>query len=393
MSEYLFLLGRSPLLSRAELHPFVTERAFDARHHVLHAQVRDYPLLRDIPKPKDQLLLDRLGGTVRLARVVGVAPTLRDVAPKITDIITTEKPEGKVHLGVSGFGVPPADVKHLMQQVKHVLGGQNRNVRIINIDGKPLDSAKIFGEKLLKKGAEFIVWQHGGQVVLGHTVANQNLANYTLRDYRKPHRETKVGMLPPKLAQMLINIANPAPDAVIVDPFCGTGTINVEAALMGYRTLGYDLEKHLVEKSKANFAFLAEKFRFDEGLGAFGVQDARKLSLPEKDKCVLVTEGFLGTNFEAQPRMHEVEEEARRVLKLWLDVFRALEGTGARRMVFCLPAWSVGRNTVSIAQKLFAKVRENSYTPVALFDGRQTLSYGRPDSFVQREVCMVERRG
>jgi tRNA G10 N-methylase Trm11 len=63
------------------------------------------------------------------------------------------------------------------------------------------------------------------------TIACQDIDAYTKRDTSKS-RDMVVGMMPPKLAQIMINLATEGRKEIIYDPFCGLGTILIEAANM-----------------------------------------------------------------------------------------------------------------------------------------------------------------
>ncbi len=56
----------------------------------------------------------------------------------------------------------------------------------------------------------------------------------------------------PRMARALVNILNPKPKSVVVDPFCGTGGIVMEAALMGIKTKGYDISENILEDAETN---------------------------------------------------------------------------------------------------------------------------------------------
>jgi len=71
-----------------------------------------------------------------------------------------------------------------------------------------------------------------------------------------------VGMLPPKLAQTIVNLATgptpPTEDTIILDPFCGTGVILQESLLMGYGAYGTDLEPRMIDYTRENLAWLSD---------------------------------------------------------------------------------------------------------------------------------------
>ena len=89
----------------------------------------------------------------------------------------------------------------------------------------------------------------GRELVIALTEAIQDIDAYTARDRERPARSAKVGMLPPKLAQILVNSAQ---GSAIYDPFCGTGVILQEALLMGHEAYGSDLAAEMVDATRTN---------------------------------------------------------------------------------------------------------------------------------------------
>ena len=78
---------------------------------------------------------------------------------------------------------------------------------------------------------EIVVIKGHDKVFIGKTVAIQDIENYTKRDYERPARDAKTGMLPPKLAQIMINLGGltkidhdqeetHAVQHTLYDPFC-----------------------------------------------------------------------------------------------------------------------------------------------------------------------------
>ena len=49
----------------------------------------------------------------------------------------------------------------------------------------------------------------------------------------------------PKLARCMVNLARARPGELVLDPFCGTGSILIEAALMGCRVVGADISPRM----------------------------------------------------------------------------------------------------------------------------------------------------
>lgn len=392
MNQYLFLLGRNSKLSRAELLNFCDEVWYDEAQSLFIADHLQFENPRGLPKTADQLFLDRLGGTIRMGKILGEFFSIQALHNSILQHIKDENLfTEKIKMGASAFGCGKHFLKEFMPKIKNSLEQElGLKVRLCNTPGQNLSSGRIFDERLLQKGYEFIIVQQGHSFLLTKTTANQNIRNYTLRDRIKSFRDAKLGMLPPKLAQILINLAHPGFEEVVIDPFCGTGTVNIEAAIMGYHTIGADRDASVISGATDNFVQLAEKFRYPESWGTFFTSEAQQFP-KEKLSGVMVTEGFLGFNFEKKPSSAEIEKNIKKILSIWADVLSHLESSPIRLLCFCLPAWRDRGGWVSISEKLFAKTHKSAYTPLALFENQKTYLYHRPEAFVAREICVVVR--
>ncbi|PKP54326.1 MAG: hypothetical protein CVT90_01850 [Candidatus Altiarchaeales archaeon HGW-Altiarchaeales-3] len=59
----------------------------------------------------------------------------------------------------------------------------------------------------------------------------------------------------PKIARVLVNLARIKTGDVVLDPFCGTGGILIEAGLMGMKVVGSDIDVRMVKGCKKNLGF------------------------------------------------------------------------------------------------------------------------------------------
>lgn len=73
---------------------------------------------------------------------------------------------------------------------------------------------------------------------------------------RKPHLRPRLHptSLHPKLARCLVNLTGIKKGAV-VDPFCGSGGILIEAGLMNLKPIGYDINPVMLKMSKLNLDY------------------------------------------------------------------------------------------------------------------------------------------
>lgn len=86
--------------------------------------------------------------------------------------------------------------------------------------------------------------------------------------------------LSPNLSRVLMNMARVEKNQCILDPFCGTGGILLESAMIGARIYGSDIDIRMVEGTKENFAFFnlgyqhIEACDIEKAVDIFPVMDA-----------------------------------------------------------------------------------------------------------------------
>ena len=83
-----------------------------------------------------------------------------------------------------------------------------------------------------------------------------------------------------KLARCMINLAKPKAGETVLDPFCGTGTMLIEAKLIGCQAIGLDIQRRMAKGTIRNMAHFNVK---PEGII---IADAKDPPLTEVD-CVV----------------------------------------------------------------------------------------------------------
>ncbi|MGB9979928.1 TIGR01177 family methyltransferase [Methanobacterium sp.] len=73
----------------------------------------------------------------------------------------------------------------------------------------------------------------------------------------KPHKRPFFypGSMSPKLARGMVNLARAKKGSTVLDPFCGTGGILIEAGIIGARVIGTDIDEKMVEGTKKNLKY------------------------------------------------------------------------------------------------------------------------------------------
>jgi len=98
---------------------------------------------------------------------------------------------------------------------------------------------------------------------------------------RRPRRKPffHPSAMPSKLARCMVNLARPRAGELVLDPFCGTGSLLIEAALIGCRVLGLDVQRRMARGCLKNLKHFNIK---PQGLM---VADARNTPITKVD-CV-----------------------------------------------------------------------------------------------------------
>jgi tRNA (guanine10-N2)-dimethyltransferase len=134
--------------------------------------------------------------------------------------------------------------------------------------------------------------------------------------------------MPPRLARILVNLLSLPSGKKVLDPFCGTGTILMEALTLGMSVSGVDSNLERIGGTKKNLYWLANM----KGLSSesFGRRikkgDARKLvGINEESIDGIATEPILIprlTKYPDQRSGHEMIEKSR---KIYLDSLVAMQ--------------------------------------------------------------------
>ena len=86
--------------------------------------------------------------------------------------------------------------------------------------------------------------------------------------------------MPAKLARIMVNLAQPNKGDLVLDPFCGTGGMLVEAGLIGCRVVGFDAKPHMLRGGLKNL------LHYGINLEGVAVADARYPPVAKVD-CIV----------------------------------------------------------------------------------------------------------
>jgi tRNA G10 N-methylase Trm11 len=305
------------------------------------------------------------------------------------------QPTGKFTLGLSIYGlhVPLGEQSKGLMSIKRVIRSTGKAVRIVPNKTPALNSAQVLHNKLTTKGAwELIIINDGKNTILAQTIFVQDIEAYAARDQARPARDARVGMLPPKLAQIMINLANPPTHATVLDPFCGTGVVLQEAMLMGYSTVGTDLEPRMVLFTKKNLDWLNTKSNMLNANYEVSQGDATNHIWPENISSI-VSEVYLGRPLSKIPNsedLYKIASDVNTIFKKFLINLSGQINPGAR-ICLAVPTWRAKHGFVNLPA--LDNLSELGYNQLDFKRAEQKdLVYFREDQIVARQLIVLEKK-
>ena len=435
---YIALLGRQPEISLAELAAvFGMDNVTRISQQFAKVQTAQFDITT-------------LGGTIRCAKVITELPASRtDKASLLaaSRFITqhyqakwAHSPH-KITLGISAYdlAVGARDVQKTGLILKSSLKKSGTSLRLIPNDQPSLSTATAHNNKLGSsphKVELLLVKTTDRRLIIAESRGVQNITAYTRRDRHRPKRDAFVGMLPPKLAQIMLNLALGAgpltgqrscgnsvtrsasslsdksmvlrtalPDAfdleetagrqaavTILDPFCGTGTVLQEALLAGYDVVGTDLSQKMIDYTAENLSWLQSTFTApSRPIGRvidIHQADATTHHWPNSTHLTaVVCETYLGQPFSAPPAPQKLAGVAGNCNRIITSFLANIRPQLAPNTPLCIavPAWydASGR---AAHLPLIKNLQRLGYYQL----NRTPLIYRRPDQIVARELLVLK---
>jgi len=213
-----------------------------------------------------------------------------DIATYVDEWAESFLPEGSFAVRARKLGTGVCDLSR--REIESEVGAK------ISSDQRPVD--------LENPDSEIVVILAGPGESSGHwDDAQQNpLILWGIRDQSFPG--TYVGTSPterpffkpvtmdPRLARLMVSLAfSRGPPSAVVDPFCGTGGIAIEASMLGLETLASDLDSRMVEGTISNLDWAG-------GEGSYRVERCSADGIHEtwgnQERCAFVFDPPYGRN-------------------------------------------------------------------------------------------------
>lgn len=283
----LFIPGKNWRLSLAELVSFLEAR----RIKFVVCSLSKELFVIGVEEKVGASVIDDLGGTIKIGdsavnfstEIVRRAFVQNDkeaqaqigreiVASGLVDEILKAESE-KTLFGVSVYcaerqlrSVSKGIQRFIGGSIKREMAGYGRKSKFMGFpkDRKlpQLSHIEVLKKKLVENKAEILFCVGKEQTFVATTMAVHNPFEFQKRDVGKPVQRT-IFAIPPRIARIMVNLADSTEGKVLLDPFCGVGTILQEALLSKAKAIGVDINRWCVKATSRNIEWLKDEYSLE----------------------------------------------------------------------------------------------------------------------------------
>lgn len=318
--KYLFVLGRNIELSVAEIKSFLEREEIKfkvisiVKNGILIETER---ILRGI--------VDQLGGVISIGEVLAEGDA-KEIMEKLDNKSLYNVKGNKLNYAVFDFN--GKDSERILFYLKNRFRKEGLKATEKKLTGRiSLQS----GEKVSKVSSNLINEQYFlFEKSFGRIIEETDYEKIEKRDMGKPVRRSELS-ISPRLAKILINLSKVKQGEILLDPFCGIGTILQEALLQNVKVIGVDKDRKAIDCSELNlkwFNFNKENYTLING-------DSSIIKILEVDG--IATEPDLGELQKRMPSEEKAKEITKNFEKLMSNVLKNLKKYVKGRIVFTAP--------------------------------------------------------
>lgn len=455
---FFFILGNQPSLSQAELLSFSALKIFLKSNEAVLISADEFL--------EPQAIIKKLGGAVKMGVILEILTkqnyqhnstySHNGIIKALINLIIQEltapiEQNQKIYFGLSLYrltnqaaanillgdnqqsyldqvaAIPLITLSQLTRlalKIKDSLKQKKIKCRWVASREINLSSVVVKTNKLLsKKGIEIILLIASDKIFIGKTLAVQEFAELEKRDCGRPARDAKSGMLPPKLAKIMINLGladnynnlKMRGSITILDPFCGSGTIISEALNMFTgakpnltldrkielaRIIGVDISETAINQAQANINWLIATINLpvlNRSKLTFLISDVKNLSknIAPQSVNLIITEPYLGPPMRGNESLNQLQRIQTELKILYLQAFaefKKILQPKSNRTVIIFPIFKTktGDKYLDILIDL-KKIgfQLNKFSDISV-NRRNGLEYGRPGQKIWREIFVFE---
>ncbi len=385
--KYYFLSGRNFDLSQAELLSLLDQ--YTSNFNLEY--VDDVAIIVETKEETDfSQLFNRLGGFLSFGKIV---------EPDF-DFTQNLQPDQKVVFAINVYGQRNGfninTVKKLADGIKRGLKESGMSSKFLVNNDLSINALEVRKNKIIEKGFLLEIMSGYGKTYYGLALGVQDIESFSAMEYDKPYTDKRMGVLPSKLARIMINLAGLKKGQTLWDPFCGSGTLLLEGFAQGLNVIGSDVSGKAINMSQANIDWLGAKT--GDATTKFNIfkmdilkPDWKVLSLLRKTQLdAVVCEPFMGP-----PQLTSLPQPKARIYleavkKLYVSLFEILDHSKLSnfKAVIVVPSYKTHQGWVSLSiNEIVSKKWE-----ILNKKGAKDLQWSRSDSIIRRNIFVIYKR-
>jgi len=373
--QYVFILGRNPELSFVEIKSY-----FKARNQkIKQSKFVKNGLLIEIDNEIDKNLINSLGGTIGIGEILAKG-SIREIEKNLERVIICKSSMSKLNYSLWVF-----EENDESQMISDYLKNRFKEEKI-------KATKKVLGN--------FIELQQGGEI---RSLSSKNIdEEYVLlddekinyfarivqktdyksienRDMNKPIRRNEFA-ISPRLAKIMINLAELKKGETMLDGFCGIGVILSEALMQGINVIGIDKDKEAILGAKKNLEF----FGFKKENYSLINNDSVKIKIKEVDSFVSEPElGILLKKMQSEKSALEITSKFEILIIKVLNNFKEIV---KNKFVFSAPLIQTQNSRIGVNWQKIA-----NFSGLEIKTGFPIKEY-RDKKIVSREIGVLEKK-
>ncbi len=373
--QYLFELGRIPELSRAEIeHVFLAQNI----SYTLKVYEKNILILETSQKIDIEKIMERLGGTIKVAEFISQESSIEAIG----DYLHQNQADGKIQFSLSGN-----NARDLALEVKKYLKELGRSARYVEAK----NTATILHNNLVEKQGDLTFTKHG----LFVTRDIQPIEEWGERDFGRPGRDSRSGMLPPKLARIMINLTAADTTGKILDPFCGSGTILTEAMSLGFaHIVGSDTSEKALDDTRKNIEWMKSQILDKKPATPKLILSAAEGlhgKIAPNSIDAIAAEPYMGKPLRGTEDKSTLQKQANELKEMYVTAFKSfskiLKPSGS--IVFIIPRFLFEKTWIRI--DCIERIQDLGFSLERLTSTEPSILYSRPGQFVGREIWKFKK--
>lgn len=392
MQKYLFVLGRNPLLSIAEIIVYLKARGIEFK---LKEREKD-SILIESNELKPKKLIHDLGGTVKIIQIL-FEGNLKEIFEKIEEKELLEWMNEKFYFALNFYGKEFEKKDQIEDFFKNKFKSLKkkafyRKARKHKREGFNSSPSQVYSWNLIKEKSDFVFF-NSEKFFFGLTVECFNPKELRKRDINRPEQEM-LHSISLRLARILINLSALKEGETLLDPFCGVGTVLQEGMFNGLNVIGIDLEEDAARKARKNLSWFEKKYA-----------NKTKWTVIQGDSCFvketlqgrkfdgIASEPFLGPFLKKKPREKEAKKIIEDLGRLYFAFFKKLSLiVKKQKIAIILPEITCSNGKkIPLTERVFSSYFK-SVNPIEWIEkDALPFTYMEKESNITRRIYVLEK--